>query len=233
MAAFLGRERSGVQLFVRVNALDSGLLDEDLAAVLPGAPDGIVLPKAEGAPSVRELDWRMAGLGSSAPILPIATETPAAIFALGSYGGVACRLCGMSWGAEDLPAAIGASAAREADGRYTGPIEMARSLMLFGAHAAGVVAIETVFPAFRDLDGLAAYASRGRRDGFSGMLAIHPAQVPVINAAFTPSGEEIVQAQRIVDLFAAQPEAGALAMDGRMIDMPHLKQARRILAAAT
>jgi citrate lyase subunit beta / citryl-CoA lyase len=165
-----------------------------------------------------------------AAILPIATETPAAIFALGSYGDVTSRLCGLTWGAEDLPAAIGAATPREADGRYTPPYEVARSLLLFGAHAAGVPAIETVYPAFRDLDGLTAYASRGRRDGFSGMMAIHPAQVEVINAAFTPSDAEIAWARRIVELFEKNPGIGALSLDGKMVDAPHLKQAKRLLA---
>jgi citrate lyase subunit beta/citryl-CoA lyase len=193
----------------------------------------IVLPKAEGGPSLARLDRMLAELGDEgACILPIATETPSAMFALGTYGGVTSRLCGLTWGAEDLPAAIGATASREPDGRYTAPLEVARSLALFGAHAAGVPAIETVFPAFRDLDGLAAYAARGRRDGFTGMLAIHPSQVPVINAAFTPTAPEIERARRIVALFAANPGAGALGMDGSMIDLPHLKQARRLLLMA-
>ena len=127
---------------------------------------------------------------------------------------------------------LGAATAREADGGYTAPYQLARTLTLFGAHAAGVAAIETVFPDFRDLDALAAYAARGRRDGFTGMMAIHPAQVPVINAAFTPSDAERTAAQAIVDLFAANPGAGALQLDGRMVDAPHLKQARRILGLA-
>jgi len=227
-ADVLARAAPGPLLFVRINALDSGLAEEDLAAVLPAGPHGIMLPKAEGGASVARLDAMMGDV--AALILPIATETPAAMFSLGTYGGVTRRLCGLTWGAEDLPAAIGATAAREADGRFTPPIELARSLTLFGAHAAGVPAIETVFPAFRDLEGLAAYAARGRRDGFAGMLAIHPSQVPVINAAFTPNAAEIDQARRIVALFAANPGAGALGMDGRMIDRPHLIQAQRILA---
>ncbi|HEU4961326.1 MAG TPA: CoA ester lyase [Sphingomonas sp.] len=228
VAAFLARERT-VPLYVRVNPLDGGLTDADLAAILPARPDGIVLPKAEGAASVCAL---AAKLNRAVPILPIATETPAAIFALGSYAEVAGRLTGLTWGAEDLPAAIGAATAREADGGYTPPYQLARSLTLFGAHAAGVAAIETVYPDFRDLDGLAAYAARGRRDGFTGMMAIHPAQVPVINAAFTPSPEEVAHARRIVALFAASPGAGALALDGRMVDAPHLKAAKALLARA-
>jgi len=223
VAGFL-REARTLPLIVRVNPLDSGLVEEDLAAILPARPDALMLPKAEGAGSVAALAAR-AGL----PILPVATETPAAIFQLGSYASVAPHLAGLTWGAEDLPAAIGASTAREADGSYTAPYQLARALTLFGAHAAGVAAIETVFPDFRDLDALAAYAARGRRDGFTGMMAIHPAQVPVINAAFTPSDAERAAAQAIVDLFAANPGAGALQLDGRMVDAPHLKQARRIL----
>lgn len=226
IAVFLRQPRT-ITLFVRVNPLDSGLMPDDLAAVLPARPDGIVLPKAEGRASLAAIDSE---LRDDVMILPIATETPAAIFTLGSYGGVTDRLCGLTWGAEDLPAAIGASSAREADGRYTPPYEMVRALTLFGAHAAGVPAIETVYPDFRDTDGLAAYAARARRDGFTGMMAIHPAQIPVINAAFAPSAAEIDHAQRIVAMFDAQPGAGVLTLDGKMIDAPHLKAARRILA---
>jgi citrate lyase subunit beta / citryl-CoA lyase len=166
---------------------------------------------------------------TDASILPIATETPSAVFALGSYGGVSGRLCGLTWGAEDLPAATGASASRLPDGNFTAPYEMLRSLTLFGAHAAGVAAIETVYPAIADVDGLAAYAGRGRRDGFSGMLAIHPVQVPIINAAFTPSQAEIDWARAVVEAFARNPRAGAVQLNGRMLDAPHLKQARAIL----
>lgn len=223
---FLATPRA-CSLFVRINPLDSGLADDDLAAVLPARPDGIVLPKAEGGASLAVLDAKLTG---DIMILPIATETPAAIFGLGSYGGVTPRLAGLTWGAEDLPAAIGASSSREADGSYTAPYQLARSLTLFGAHAAGVPAIETVYPDFRDIDGLAAYAARGRRDGFTGMMAIHPSQVAVINAAFTPTADEIAKAQAIVDLFAANPGAGALSLDGRMVDAPHLKAAQALLA---
>ncbi|MES2045651.1 MAG: CoA ester lyase [Pseudomonadota bacterium] len=227
VAAFLATERRAT-LFVRVNPLDSGLIDDDLAAILPGRPDGLLLPKAEGAASLRALDAKLSG---EVMILPIASETPAAIFALGSYGGVTPRLCGLTWGAEDLPAAIGAQTSREADGSYTAPYQLARSLTLFGAHAAGVPAIETVYPDFRDLDGLAAYAARGRRDGFTGMMAIHPNQVPVINAAFAPSEPEIAHARAVVAIFAANPGAGALSLDGKMVDAPHLKAAQRLLAS--
>jgi citrate lyase subunit beta/citryl-CoA lyase len=219
-----------VPLFVRINPLGSGMADDDLAGVMPCKPDGIVLPKAEGGRSLIDLDQRLKALGDThAVILPIATETPAAIFGLGSYGNVTPRLCGLTWGAEDLPASIGAATSREEDGRYTPPYETARSLLLFGAHAAGVPAIETVYPNFRDVDGLKAYAARGRRDGFSGMMAIHPAQVEVINTAFTPSDAEIAWARRIIELFDRNPGMGALSLDGKMVDAPHLKQAKRLL----
>lgn len=233
VAAFLAQRPVGRQVFVRVNPLDGGAAELDLAAVMPCAPDGIVLPKAEGAISLSDLDSRMNAFDSGkARILPIATETPKAIFALGSYGGVTGRLCGLTWGAEDLPAAIGASAAREVNGAFTPPYELARSLLLFGAHAAGVPAIETVYTDFANLAGLKDYAAKGRRDGFTGMLAIHPAQVPVINAAFTPSESEVIHAQRVVELFEKNPGVGALNLDGRMIDAPHLNQARKLLALA-
>lgn len=222
----LDASRGDVALFVRVNPEDGADHAADLAALEGRHPDGLVLPKVEEAAAVTRLAARLPGV----PILPIATETPRAIFALGEYGAVAAHLAGLTWGAEDLPAAIGATAARTADGRYTAPIELARSLTLFGAHAAGVPAIETVYPAFRDLDGLADYAARGRRDGFTGMMAIHPTQVPVINRAFSPSETELVEARRIVEAFAASPGAGALQLDGRMIDAPHLKQAQALLA---
>lgn len=217
--------------FVRINPVDGPLALADLDALAGTRPDGIVVPKAEGPATIAALDPLLAERGlADAPLLPIATETPAAIFQLGSYGAVAHRLAGLTWGAEDLPAAIGAATSREADGRYTAPYEMVRALTLFGAHAAGVAAIDTVYPAIRDEAGLAAYAARAVRDGFTGMMVLHPAQVPVINAAFTPSTEAVARAQAIVDAFAANPGAGALQVDGRMVDAPHLKQARRVLA---
>lgn len=227
-ASFLRSAKRDLKLFVRINPLDSGLVEKDLAAVIDAGPDALVLPKAEGAASVEALAARAPGI----PILPIATETPAAIFELGSYRTIHHLILGLTWGAEDLPAAIGATSAREEDGRYTSPYETVRSLTLFGAHAAGVEAIETVYAAFRDLDGLSAYARRARRDGFTGMMAIHPAQIQVINAAFTPTVEELAEAQAIIDAFAANPGRGALNFGGRMIDRPHLKQARRILDLA-
>ena len=224
VAAFLAEPTDGVSRFVRINPVDSGMLDDDLAVAR--AADGLVLPKAEGLAT-------LAALGDGLPpVLPIATETPAAIFALGEYARSPVALAGLTWGAEDLPAAIGAQTSREADGGYTPPYETVRSLTLFAAHAAGAPAIETVYPAIADGAGLAVYAARGWRDGFTGMMAIHPAQVAVINVAFTPSAEAIARARRVVEAFAANPDAGALQLDGRMVDLPHLKQARRVLAMA-
>ena len=233
IAAFLAEPRRQA-LFVRINPLDGPWAEADLLAVGPAAPDGIMLPKAEGGASLARLArYMLSGFPAETRILPIATETPAAMFQLGTYGGVTERLAGLTWGAEDLPAAIGAAASREADGRYTPPYEMARSLTLFAAHAAGVAAIDTVYPDFRDSAGLAAYARRAARDGFAGMMAIHPQQVDVINDAFTPDAAALSHAQRVVEAFAASPGAGALSLDGRMIDAPHLKQARALLARAT
>lgn len=220
--------KPAVTTFVRVNPFDSGLTGEDVAAVLGAGPDGLVLPKAEGPESVRTL---LDILGDHAvPILPIATETPSAIFQLGKYREVAPYLAGLSWGAEDLPAAIGATTAREADGRYTPPYEMVRSLTLFGAHAARTRAIETVFPQIDDPEALSAYVARARRDGFAGMMAIHPAQIAVINQGFTPTDAEIEQARAVIAAFSANPGMGALKLEGKMIDRPHLLQAERILA---
>ncbi|GLJ00394.1 citryl-CoA lyase [Sphingobium sp. BS19] len=232
IALHLQERQGGVAVFVRVNPLDTDLCAEDLAALRGLSPDAIVLPKAEGAVSVRQLANRLAEMDIDAPILPIATETPAAVFQLGTYAESDVRLAGLTWGAEDLPAAIGAATSREDDGRFTPPYELARSLTLFGAHAAGVPAIDTVYPAFRDLGGLAAYARRAARDGFTGMMAIHPGQVAPINAAFTPDAKQVEQARRIMAAFAANPGAGALQLDGRMIDAPHLKQARITLDRA-
>lgn len=233
-AEYLSGDRP-VPVFIRVNPQDSHLTHDDLASVLPYVPDGIVLPKAEGARSVNWLRAEAAAVadspdGEAPPILPIATETPGGVFDLGTLREVSHWLAGVSWGAEDLPAAVGAATSREDDGRYTAPYEMARSLALFAAHAAGVNAIDTVFPNIGDESGLSAYVARAARDGFGGMLAIHPAQVALINAGFTPSPTQITHAQAIVDAFAVNPGAGVLQLDGKMIDAPHLKAALSILA---
>ncbi|MEV4935486.1 HpcH/HpaI aldolase/citrate lyase family protein [Sphingobium sp. LSP13-1-1.1] len=216
--------------FVRINPLDGDDSRDDLDAVLPASPDGIMLPKAEGADSIRALIAR-AGGADLPPVLPIATETAAAIFEMGTFRQVSDRLAGLSWGAEDLPASIGASTSREEDGRYTAPFEMVRSLTLFAAHAAGVPAVDTIFPRIEAMDDLKAYIGRARRDGFTGMMAIHPVQIAAINQGFTPSEAEIARARAVIDAFAANPGAGVLKLDGRMIDRPHLIQAQRVLAA--
>ncbi|MCW5646968.1 MAG: CoA ester lyase [Sphingopyxis sp.] len=235
IADYLGGARE-VFTLVRVNPLDGHLTAADVAAIIAARPDAIMLPKAEGAPSIAQLDTIMRSESgpdaSLPPILPIATETAAAIFTLGSYREAKDRLLGLTWGAEDLPAAIGATTSREADGSYTAPYNVARALTLFAAHAAGAAAIDTVFPAIKDEAGLAAYAARARRDGFTGMMAIHPSQVAAINAAFTPGADEVARAQAIVDAFAAQPGVGVLQVDGKMVDAPHLKQAKHILSLA-
>ena len=232
VAAYLRAPHGGAAVMVRVNPLGGDLIAADLAALAGLSAAAVVLPKAEGAASVRDLAARLAAAGIAAPILPIATETPAAIFRLGSYAEAGVPLAGLTWGAEDLPAAIGATTAREADGRYTAPYQLVRSLALFGAHAAGVPAIETVYPAFHDIAGLDMYARTAARDGFTGMMAIHPAQVATINAAFSPDETQLAAARAIVAAFAAAPDAGALQVDGRMVDAPHLKQARHLLERA-
>lgn len=235
IANYLSGERQTFTL-VRVNPLDSHFTAADVAAVIGARPDAIMLPKADGASSIAQLDTILRSEGAadaSLPaILPIATETPQAIFTLGSYREVKDRLLGLTWGAEDLPAAIGASTSRETDGSYTAPYQLTRSLTLFAAHGAGTAAIDTVFPAIKDADGLARYAATARRDGFTGMMAIHPSQVEPINAAFTPSAEELERAHAIVEAFNNNPGAGVLQIDGKMIDAPHLKQARHILSLA-
>lgn len=233
-AEYLSGDRP-VPVFIRVNPQDSHMTHDDLASVLPYVPDGIMLPKAEGARSVNWLRAEAAAVadnpdGEAPPILPIATETPGGIFDLGTLREVSHWLAGVSWGAEDLPAAVGAATSREDDGRYTAPYEMVRSLALFAAHAAGAAAIDTVFPNISDEAALSTYVARAARDGFSGMLAIHPAQVAVINAGFTPSAEQVAHARAVVDAFAANPGAGVLQLGGKMIDAPHLKAARSILA---
>lgn len=235
VADYLAGTREVITL-VRVNPLDGHMTVADVAAIAAARPDAIMLPKAEGAPSIEQLDMILrsesAPDASLPPILPIATETPAAIFILGSYRDVRDRLIGLTWGAEDLPAAIGATTSRHEDGSYTSPYEVARALTLFAAHGAGTAAIDTVFPAIKAEAGLAAYAARARRDGFTGMMAIHPSQVDAINAAFTPATDEVERAQAIVDAFAANPGVGVLQIDGKMVDAPHLKQAQHILSLA-
>jgi len=230
---------SDADVWVRINPLNTADALEDLRAIMPGAPGGIVLPKPESANDVNRLAKLLDVLeqeneieAGHTAILPIATERPAALFHMHEYTG-SPRLRALTWGAEDLSAAIGAAAKRGEDGQWLPPYELARSLCLFAASAAGVAAIDTVFTNFQDLEGFAKFASDGRRDGFRGMLAIHPSQVAIINDTFTPSVAEIERARKIVDLFAANPASGALAMDGEMIDRPHWHQAMSVIDSVT
>jgi citrate lyase subunit beta/citryl-CoA lyase len=211
----------------------------DLEHVMPGRPDGIVQPKTTSADDVISLGRRLDRLESelglepgSTRILPVATETPQAMFTLGGYTDCDERLAALTWGAEDLSAALGAISNKDSQGRWTYPYQVARAFCLFGASAAGVLAIDTLHADFRDMEGLKLSCAEARRDGFSGKLAIHPTQVDIINQAFTPSEAEINHARRVVEAFASNPDAGALSLDGKMLDLPHLKQARKLLAMA-
>jgi citrate lyase subunit beta/citryl-CoA lyase len=231
-----GRQK---QIWVRINPVDHPSAREDLEGIMHGRPDGIVQPKTRSPDDVlllgRHLENFEKDLGietGSTRILPVSTETPGAIFSLGEYVHCDQRLAGLTWGAEDLGTALGALANKDRDGNWTSPFQLARNLCLFAAHAAGVAAVDTIYADFRDPEGLRATCDEARRDGFSGKLAIHPDQVAVINSAFTPSEEEIIQARRIVELFAANPGVAALSLDGVMLDIPHLKQARKTLAMA-
>jgi citrate lyase subunit beta/citryl-CoA lyase len=231
VADFLQHGACAQPVFVRVNPQGTAAHALDLDAITALRPDGIVLPKAEGAAAVLKVVREFEAAGVEAPgILPIATETALAVFRLGEYADVARHLLGITWGAEDLGAAVGATASRTPDGRWTAPFETVRSLTLFAAHAAGAAAIDTLYAAHQDLDGLALQAATAARDGFTGMLAIHPKQVPLINAAFTPGAAAVERARRIVAAFAVDPAAGVLSLDGNMIDAPHLKQAEALLA---
>ena len=235
--AHTDRERQ--QVWVRINALDSGKALEDLAAIVGGAPDGLLLPKCRGGDQIARLDHYLSALecrdnvkAESIQIMPVATETAAAMFGLGSYRNVSRRLHGLTWGAEDLATAVGATSNRHDDGTYAFPYQLARSLCLLGAHAAGVRALDTMNANFRGLESLAGEVRRARLDGFSGKFAIHPDQVPVINAGFCPSEAEIAHARAIVAAFESTPGAGAVQVDGMMVDKPHLTQALQILDAA-
>ncbi len=224
-------------VLVRVNGLQTGLTDADLDAVVPAKPDAIMLPKAEGGASVVHADAKLAVREaiSDLPdghikILPIATETAAALFVAGTFAGASARLMGLTWGAEDLSAELGAHANRDAQGRFLDPYRLARVLCLAGAAAAAVPAIDTVYVDFRDENGFRRECEEALRDGFSGKMAIHPAQVPIINEVFTPSPEALARAQAIVDAFAKNPGAGVIGIGGVMDDRPHLVKAMRLLA---
>ena len=226
------------QLWVRVNPLDTPWTLEDLAAIVPAAPDGIMLPKVNGPQDVAQVSHYLDALetasvseSGASKIRPVATETAVSPFRLGDYAGAGLdRLYGLTWGAEDLSSAIGASGNTDASGQWTHTYKMVRSLCLLGAHAAGGEAVDTLFVDFRDPEGLRASCKAARAEGFSGRVAIHPAQVDIINESFSPSDDEVAFARRVVDLFAANPDSGTLGLDGKMLDIPHLKQAQKTLA---
>lgn len=231
----LGARRDGQAAFVRVNAIETGLTLADLAAVMPAAPDGIVLPKSAGGDDVARLAlWLDAFEAASGQepgrtrIIAIATETAASIFGLGGYKDASPRLAGLMWGAEDLSASLGATE-NGSGGRFHSPYRLARDLCLMGGAAAEVAAIDTVHTDIDNLAGLESDARAARRDGFSAKALIHPKHVDVVNAAFTPSEAERAWAERIVAAFAANPALGVLRLDGRMIDKPHLRAARKVL----
>jgi citrate lyase subunit beta/citryl-CoA lyase len=241
-AAFLetaGQHAVRPRLFVRINGLATGWTDKDLDAIVPARPDAVILPKAEGGASVVHLDAKLAAREAIAgladghvKVLAMAIETAAGLFLAATFGNASARLIGLTWGAEDLSAEIGAETNRDADGRYTDPYRLARSLTLLAAAAAAVPAIDTVFIDFRNEAGLRRACEEARRDGFGGKLAIHPAQVPVINDVFTPKPEAIARAKAIVAAFAAAPGAGVVGLDGVMYDRPHLARAQQLLARA-
>lgn len=227
------------RLIVRVNALRSGEIAADLDGVMPGAPDAIMLPKCEGGADIQHLGAMLAvreaenDLADGATrIIAIATETPLAIFRLGTIPGASQRLEALTWGAEDLAGAIGAERNRDETGAYTDPFRLARSLALFAAAASDVAPVDTVYVDFRNAEGLKAECLAARRDGFTGKMAIHPAQVETINAVFTPDDAAIAHARKIVDFFAANPDSGVVGIDGQMVDKPHLVIAERVLARA-
>ncbi len=227
------------RLFVRVNGLTTGLTDADLDGVMVAAPDGIVLPKAVGGQDVSHLGAKLAvreaefGLEDGRTrIMAIATENARGVFALGTFAGASHRLVALTWGGEDLSADVGAEGNRNERGDYTDPYRLARALTLFGATAAEVDAVDSVYTNFRDLEGLAAECRDARRDGFVAKMAIHPAQVPVINEAFTPSEEALARARGVIEAFARNPGAGVVGIEGEMLDRPHLTRAERLISRA-
>lgn len=239
VCAFLKARPKGSRAYVRINPLSTEHAALDLEAVMQGQPDGIMLPKAAGGDEVRTLDRMLEHLEKAngiaavtTQILPIVTETARAMFTLGSYAGSSARLSGLMWGAEDLAADLGALANRRADTSYEAPFALARSLCLYAAAAAGVAAVDTVYPDFRDAAGFERECLEGARMGFTAKAAIHPDQVAIINRVFTPDAKAVEHAQKIVEAFAKAPDAGVVNMDGMMVDRPHYVAARRVLARA-
>ncbi len=238
LAAHVGK-RERPRLFVRVNALDTGMTDADLDAVIPARPDGILFPKSRHGGDVMHLDAKITAREAlydidegATRILVLVTESAEALFGLHNYRGASKRLEGMTWGAEDLSADLGAETNRNERGDYTDPYRLARALCLIAAVAAEVAPIDTIFANFRDTEGLKRETLEGRRDGFTGKMAIHPDQVPVINEIYTPGADEIAKAERLIAAFRDAGNAGVISLDGQMYDMPHLKRAKRLLARA-
>lgn len=236
-AAFIASERQGPSIYVRVNDLSTGLTDDDLAAVMKAAPTGIMLPKSNSADDVGRLAVRLRvheaenGLTDGVTkIIPIITETPLGTLNGATYRQAGARLAGLTWGAEDLSAEIGAADTRDGDGAYTDVFRFARVSTILAAGAAEVAAIDTVFPDFRNEEAFRRDCLEGMRDGFTGRMAIHPAQVPVINEIFTPSAEAVAHARAVIAAFAAAGNPGVISIDGKMYDRPHLKRAERLLA---
>lgn len=226
-------------IYIRVNDLGTGMTEADLDALMPAAPDGIMLPKSTGVDDIGSLGAKLRvreaehGVADGATrIVPIVTETPFAVLNVAGYRNATERLAGITWGAEDLAAEIGAAANRDAAGNYTDVFRFARAVTILAASACEVAAIDTVFPNFRDEEAFRRDCLEGVRDGFVGRMAIHPAQVPVINELFTPSPEALAEAQGIVDAFAAAGNPGVVGIGGKMYDRPHLKRAERLLARA-
>jgi citrate lyase subunit beta / citryl-CoA lyase len=238
--AFLDQEgAAATQRWVRVNPLTTPDALDDLAAVVGPGLDGIVLPKVRGGADVTTADHYLSALEARAGIpvgtvrlAVVATEVPEALFRLGELAGASARLAACSWGAEDLSTALGASSNKAADGGWDEPYALARSLCLVAARAAGVQPVDTLYAAFQDDDGLVDATRLAARQGFTGKLAIHPRQVPIINEHLTPTAEAVAEARAVVDAFAAAPDAGTVALDGRMLDRPHLVQAQRLLERA-
>ncbi|MFN3626851.1 MAG: HpcH/HpaI aldolase/citrate lyase family protein [Parvibaculum sp.] len=226
--------RKGPKLIVRINALDTPFWEKDLEAVIAARPDLIVVPKTLSGACVRKVGDRIdrIGGGKEIGIGCVATETAASLFTLGTYAGSHERLAFLTWGAEDLAAALGARDNKDEHGAYTGPYQLARTLTLLGAVAAGVQPVDGIWKDFRDEKGLEAEARIAMRDGFTGKMAIHPAQVAIINEVFTPSEADLAHARAVIAAFDQAGDVGVVALDGVMLDIPHLNQARALLARA-
>lgn len=238
VAENLGRKRRP-RLYVRINSLDTRFWEDDLATVMEARPEGLLLPKASGGEEVGQLSIALdlaearAGIQTgTTSLIVLTTEVPNALLQMTSFINASRRTEALTWGAEDLSAVIGSRSTRDEEGNWTSPYRLARDLCLITAAAAGVSALDTVFTNYRDLKGLETEAVAAARDGFSGKMAIHPAQVPVINQAFTPSAEEVARAKRIVEAFSQHSDVGVVGLDNEMLDRPHLRRAERVLARA-